>query len=187
MSHITNLSVNKRMKDHPGQIPVNVNKEYPDAFSEICSIWAAVVAEAHIYMDKQRSEKHFEFFGIDIIVDSSGDCWLIEINRLPGLESSNNRMKEFEDTLYDNMMTRLLEIVLCTASEGNWSSEFDMAQWIVVREGTEGSDSLHGTSREVNDTRDSSCEKGTDECFINVLKWKMYTRKVRSHVLVEQM
>lgn len=33
------------------------------------------------YMAHQSSPLHFEFFGIDVIADASGGCWLIEANR----------------------------------------------------------------------------------------------------------
>ena len=30
---------------------------------------------------QQRSPHHFEFFGLDIVADRHGECWLIEANR----------------------------------------------------------------------------------------------------------
>lgn len=62
-------------------------------------------------MKYQKSSRHFEFFGLDVIVDELGHAWLIEANRLPGLESSNNNFDE-ENIMYDEMMASLLDIVL---------------------------------------------------------------------------
>ena len=62
-------------------------------------------------MAHQTNLNNFEFFGIDVILDQQGHCWLIEANRLPGLESSKNNQAE-EDRFYDTMMTDLLRIVL---------------------------------------------------------------------------
>jgi hypothetical protein len=45
------------------------------------SLWKAVVDAAAPYMQNQLSDKHFEFFGLDIIADTDHCCWLIEINR----------------------------------------------------------------------------------------------------------
>ena len=68
-------------------------------------------------MQVQRNANHFDFFGIDIIADANGDCWLIEVNRLPGLESSNNRCKQQEDDMYDEMMLSTLRMVLTPLDE----------------------------------------------------------------------
>lgn len=50
-------------------------------FVEIKRMWAAVVKAALPYMQEQTSERHFEFFGIDVIADTAGQCWLVEANR----------------------------------------------------------------------------------------------------------
>lgn len=36
---------------------------------------------AHPYMQHQVSPLHFEFFGVDVIADTAGQCWLVEANR----------------------------------------------------------------------------------------------------------
>lgn len=82
--HITNLSVNKKYPNHPGQIPVNVMIEYPTIFNGIKSLWADLVNAAVAFMSHQKSPNFFEFFGLDVIADESCKCWLIEVNRLPG-------------------------------------------------------------------------------------------------------
>ena len=104
--HVTNLSVNKRFAGHPGQVPCNLQNEYPEVFGvqtvvsieivenypflilillqvyvEIKRMWTAVVKAAMPYMQEQGSARHFEFFGIDIIADTAGQCWLVEANR----------------------------------------------------------------------------------------------------------
>ena len=45
-------------------------------------MWKDVVSAAMPYMQHQISPLHFEFFGIDVIADASGQAWLIEANRL---------------------------------------------------------------------------------------------------------
>ena len=44
-------------------------------------MWAAVVAAAMPYMQEQSGARNFEFFGIDVIADATGQCWLVEANR----------------------------------------------------------------------------------------------------------
>ena len=76
-------------------------------------------------MQEQRSPDHFEFFGIDVIADADGECWLIEINRVPGLESSNNRCKPQEDDLFDEMMLSLLQMVLAPLRQKDTKTRSD--------------------------------------------------------------
>ena len=181
MSHITNLSANKRMADHPGQIPSFLPAN-PNVFEQICDIWAAVVNEAYVYMSEQRSQKHFEFFGLDIIVDRTGKCWLIEINRLPGLESSNNHMKEDEDIMYDNMMTKLLDIVLENKRDEEWKGQ---AKWNVVRQSS--NQDMLGEKREEekyeNKERNEKNDDGSGA--LNILRWKLFTRHIKDKVVVD--
>ena len=187
-SHITNLSINKKIKGHPGQIPTLLSA-YPAAFEQICDIWAAVVNEASVYMSEQRSQKHFEFFGLDIIIDSANRCWLIEINRLPGLESSNNAMKEDEDTMYDDMMTRLLDIVLENKRDENRENH---AKWNVVRQSS-SEHLLGGQKRDENSSDKDSMAisppcpptESKDIGALNILRWKMFTRHVKNKVSVD--
>eukprot|EP01038_Epipyxis_sp_PR26KG_P009454 gene9454-12738_t len=108
--HITNLSINKRYMNHPGQIPCNVAIEYPQVYEQIKKLWSAVVTAASTFMKYQTNKNNFEFFGIDVIADTDGHCWLIEANRLPGLESSKNN-KDEEDLFYNEMMISLLKIL----------------------------------------------------------------------------
>ena len=44
-------------------------------------MWRAIVEGAAPYMAVQLSACHFEFFGIDVIADTSGECWFVEGNR----------------------------------------------------------------------------------------------------------
>ena len=85
---ITNLSVNKAITDHPGQVPCHVPSEYPEVYTNICNMWNEIAVACKPFMKEQISPHHFEFFGIDVIEYGDGLCWLIEVNRLPGLEAS---------------------------------------------------------------------------------------------------
>ncbi|CAM9655530.1 unnamed protein product, partial [Ectocarpus fasciculatus] len=109
-SHITNLSVNKHIPGYPGQVPCDLPTEFPEAFENVCKLWESVVSAASDFMKEQQNENNFEFYGIDVIVDVDQKCWLIEINRLPGLESSNLN-KDAEDSFYNEMMLSVLQMV----------------------------------------------------------------------------
>jgi len=107
---VTNLSVNKRIAGYPGQLPCHVPTEYPELHDRICLMWKSVALAVRPFMQKQKCRDHFEFYGIDVVADEQGRCWLLEVNRLPGLESSLLN-KEAEDCMYDTMMASLIRIV----------------------------------------------------------------------------
>jgi hypothetical protein len=50
-------------------------------FKAVSNIWASIIEAASPFICKQRSPDHFEFFGLDIIIDKQGGCWLLEANR----------------------------------------------------------------------------------------------------------
>ena len=79
--HISNLSINKHLHGHPGQIPVHLGRDFAPLFEEVKTMWGGVVAAAEPHMATQRSPRHFEFFGLDVVADKAGGCWLIEANR----------------------------------------------------------------------------------------------------------
>jgi hypothetical protein len=69
---ITNLSVNKAIAGHPGQVPCNVLQEYPAVYANISVLWKEVAVACSSFMGEQTSAHHFEFFGIDVIADEDG-------------------------------------------------------------------------------------------------------------------
>jgi Tubulin-tyrosine ligase family len=134
--------------------------------------------EAFAYMRHQRSDRNFEFFGLDIIPDTNGICWLIEINRLPGLESSKNN-KEQEDIFYNEMMDQLLNIVLKPLFPLECVDEFAYSSnWAHVHKPSPTLDS-HASVVPISSSN--------PDCYANTLRWKMFTRKVRGNVVVEFM
>jgi hypothetical protein len=147
----------------------------------------------------QENGNNFEFFGFDIIADEKGNCWLIEVNRLPGLESSKNNLME-EDIMYNEMMLSLLQIILfpffekklllSSSADGQKSeavdqtntmkelkdlySHVDGGSWTEVTNLAENKDSLI----EENDIGSSSSSN-----YKNLLKWKLFTRTHRKDIL----
>ena len=110
LKHITNLSVNKGSPSHPGQVPTDLMTDFPFAFEALQRIWGNLILAATPFMSRQVSPHHFDFYGIDIMIDANQGSWLLECNRLPGLDSSKNN-KEAEDEMYNEMMTSLLRLV----------------------------------------------------------------------------
>lgn len=54
-------------------------------YEQLRAIWRGVAQAAEPFMRHQASSLHFEFFGLDLIADQSGRCWLIEANRCDDL------------------------------------------------------------------------------------------------------
>lgn len=174
-------------------------------------MWGAVVEAAAPYMERQNSEINFEFFGLDVIADTNGRCWLIEINRLPGLESSiQNKLRE--DYFYNSMMCGLLQIVLnpiFVEKKSNLEENMKQGEQMQSTE-SEGDDGgcicgraasvaycEHSTKEwilvrdkqtlAVSDdsvfTFENKNYNKADQNWINTLKWKAFTRKYRHKVL----
>ena len=114
-------------------------------------------------MCEQRSLNHFEFVGLDVICDARGDCYLLEVNRLPGLETSKNRCKPEEDIVYDNMMAGVLRIALAPTKEES-SANCDL--WRVVHAGNA-----------------EFCNAPSDALFKNLFSWKAFTKKNRDSIV----
>mmetsp|Transcript_30998 Transcript_30998/g.40931 ORF Transcript_30998/g.40931 Transcript_30998/m.40931 type:complete len:430 (+) Transcript_30998:74-1363(+) len=109
--HISNMAVNKHMEGYPGQIPCHLPKEYPEVFEAMKQVYAELVAAASPFLSIQQNPNYFEYFGLDFMADNTGKAWLIEVNRLPGLQSSKSN-KEQEDAMYDKMIEDILSIYI---------------------------------------------------------------------------
>ena len=160
--HITNLSINKRFVGHPGQVVCDLPSEYPLAFSQMKAMWREVAKASTPFMSQQTSATHFEFFGIDVIADTDGVCWLVEANRLPGLESSKNN-KEAEDVMYDDMMESLLRLVLSPVLPSLAAPCASGGEWVGVWQGAEA--------------------VGT-ETWKNTFSWRAFTRRAENRTKV---
>jgi hypothetical protein len=170
--HISNLSVNKHIPGHPGQVPCCLAEEQPAHYAQICNIWREVAVAAEPFLRHQSSRNHFEFYGIDVLVDSGTGgadptCWLIEINRLPGLESSAQN-KAVEDVFYNKMMLQVLRRVtrpIRTSSSADCATEESADDWDEV------------APPQLGDGASSACWK-------NLFQWKAFTRKNRGAVVL---
>ncbi len=63
--HLTNLSLNKHMPGHPGQIPVDLRVEYPAAYAQMRQVWGDVVKTAVRYMHFQVRDEESAHGNID--------------------------------------------------------------------------------------------------------------------------
>jgi len=183
--HVTNLSVNKHIPGHPGQVPCSLHEEYPYIFEQMKTMWARIAFAASPFMQEQQSGR-FEMFGLDVIADSTGGCWLIELNRNPGLESSALNTSA-EDQLYNDMISELLSIVVppILHSGVNTSlSNFSGTNWTKVWGGCLGvSDSRSSIGAE-----SSSIDTGSNPChWKNLMNWRAYIRKNRDKVVLSRM
>eukprot|EP00903_Cladosiphon_okamuranus_P010040 g9520.t1 len=117
MVHISNLAVNKHTVGHPGQVPCDLPSEYPALWPRMLELLRSLVQAATPFMQHQASPDHFEFLGLDIIADRVGGVWLMEANRLPGLQSSTQNLEE-ENQVYDGMMQDILRLLVLPALTG---------------------------------------------------------------------
>ncbi|CAM9554675.1 unnamed protein product [Choristocarpus tenellus] len=117
LMHISNLATNKHTKGHPGQVPCNLPAEYPALWPQMKALMTSLVEAASPFMAHQARTGHFEFLGLDVIADAEGGVWLMEVNRLPGLQSSRQN-KEEEDVFYDTMVVDLLQLLVLPALVG---------------------------------------------------------------------
>ena len=57
-----------------------------------------------------NKRKHcFELFGLDFMVDSAFDCWIIEVNTNPCLEETSTYLKSILPRLIDDMLHLTLD------------------------------------------------------------------------------
>ncbi len=183
---ITNLSVNKHIQGHPGQVPCNVMEAYPAIYSKICTMWSEVCQACTPFMSIQTSPHHFEFFGIDIIADVHGNAWLLEVNRLPGLESSTTN-KTAEDEMYDTMMRTLLKIVMQPLLQPDMQSSVE--EGIVKEEQVDMWRRVHAGSVVQYDRNIAMSVKADAPTWKNMFSWKAFTRKKdnRQKLVVSQL
>lgn len=173
--HITNLSVNKRFPGHPGQIPCDLPVEYPDIFPSIAEMWREIALACTEFMKEQSNPNNFEFYGFDVILDQNRQCWLIEINRLPGLESSDNN-KAGEDAFYNEMMLSVLRIVTIPLTAPGSSVEDKISDGSI-------SDQL-GRWRIVGG-KSTECRFGPSaQTWKNLFRWKIFTTKNKNKLIV---
>jgi hypothetical protein len=101
--------------------------------------------------------------------------------RLPGLESSSNN-KEDEDVMYDEMMTVLLSKVL-RSHPSFVASGCNDGLWECVRD-------VHAVvpssaAQEACTVAAAAPSKREEDTWINLLKWRAFTRKNRHRVQVQ--
>lgn len=168
--HVTNLSINKKYPHHPGQIPCLLSREYPMLWSKLKLVYGTLVQAVHPYMAEQRSSLHFDFYGLDLIADEDGELHLLEVNRLPGLESSQNN-RQAEDLLYDRMMLQALRLLICPTVGLNDRTEEELAvNW----------HRIHYESSENGRTCESLPGHQLER---NLLRWKCFMKKHQKDIL----
>ncbi|KAL2176897.1 tubulin-tyrosine ligase-like protein [Thermothelomyces heterothallicus CBS 202.75] len=81
-----------------------------DVFGQVCGVTAELFrAAAHTMADKFVTvDKAFEVFGLDFLLDTSGNAWLLEVNETPAF---------YDNPVAGPVALRLLEAVVHTAME----------------------------------------------------------------------
>jgi hypothetical protein len=134
-------------------------------FSALSTLWSEVIQAITPYLRHQRHAQHFDFYGLDVIADQNGNCHLIEVNRLPGLESSQNNKLE-EDKMYNQMMIQALRLLLLPILPTNVL--IDTSDWIAIKAG---------------DAQVANGDGEKDQRVLNTLRWKCMCKKYQKQVL----
>jgi hypothetical protein len=159
-------------------------------FDQISAIWSDLIAAASPFLAQQHSSTHYEFVGLDILVDSHGLCHLLEVNRCPGLESSNNRCKPQEDELYDEMMSSFFEILF----EKRRTLDQRLTQSEQEQEPVTGNKNLDVDQVTITGlsehhwrwVREAAFQSPSDpvKVYENLFNWRAFTKKSRSEIVV---
>ncbi|KAL2153584.1 hypothetical protein VTH82DRAFT_4739 [Thermothelomyces myriococcoides] len=81
-----------------------------DVFEQICAVTAELFrAAVHTMPDKFVAlDRSFELFGLDFLLDASGNAWLLEVNEAPAF---------YDNPVAGPISLRLYEAVICTTME----------------------------------------------------------------------
>lgn len=181
--HITNVQVNRRETGYEGQVICDLATEYPKQFKGIQQMWHSVVKASNPFIAAQESSLHFEFFGLDVIVDNFGVCWLIEANRLPALEVTSDSKRINEELFFNDMMKAMLYIVLRpilppfqnSDSAENEHTIVDTSQWVLV------SGTYTSNHEDPSNHKPVSVSCST---WKNLLNWRLFTKKEKNNIVV---
>ncbi len=106
--HITNVCRNVANADlFVKEKPCDLAARYPYAFRSMKSSLADLVTQASPFLAYQRSEHHFEFIGVDFIVDAmTGKACLIECNCPPNNTGSDTvgAIEDFHQDLCNDLL-----------------------------------------------------------------------------------
>ena len=122
--HLTNLSVSKmtggRGKDKDKaseeegggrQGVCDLERDYPSLWPKVMLACAEVVESASPYMLEQKSPHHFELYGADVLVDDRGEAWLLELNRMPGMASTEANWEQ-DEAFYNGLVRDVVSLVV---------------------------------------------------------------------------
>ena len=100
--HLTNAAINKHDPEFPGLIPVQLMEQNPDQWGKMLAAVADLTKACSPFLKSQRSPHHFECIGFDFIPDggATGELWLIEANRMPGLSADGYPNSEEVNDVY---------------------------------------------------------------------------------------
>jgi len=120
-----------------------------------------------VFYWSQASEHHFEFFGLDFIMDVHGNAWLLEVNRLPGITSSKQNKVE-EDIFFDGVIEGLLNLCVVPILNPSVAKGRGIGEWEFV-----------DSQIPLDHDGDPVIFNNTSTAvWRNVLKFKLYAKKM---------
>lgn len=202
--HITNVGVN--MQDDPDgsaevfeRYPVvDFQQELPQLWTQLQKILGTTVGAATPFMRVQRSANDFALLGLDVLQDTDGVAWLLEINAPPSLAQCGLRPDVFTSAgepkqatdagcrpdwgadLVVRMMRDLIAQFVLPHLHCNTDLPTLAGSWVQV-------ESNPPPEAAANDIHRANCVDSTGRYNRNVLAWTQYKRKLVREICEAQM
>ena len=86
---------------------------YDCVFPQLRKIGTDIIHASFPFIDPQRRANNFEIFGIDVMIDSDCNCWLIEVNTNPCIEVNCSVLAAIIPQMLDNALAIGLDANIC--------------------------------------------------------------------------
>ena len=80
-------------------------------YPKMRSIALDAVKATYLQLDPNNGEHNFEIFGLDYMIDTNYDVWLIEVNTNPCLEISSKLLARLIPTMVEQALRLTLDVV----------------------------------------------------------------------------
>lgn len=106
-------------------------------YDQICAVTGEVfeAAARGMMVHFQPLPNAFEVFGVDYLVDKTGNAWLLELNAFPDFRQTGDELKcEVVGKLFDGVVELAAKPFLCPTEKGNAADEQTVSRFRLVAE-----------------------------------------------------